>query len=320
MVVARVEKVGSGKFKILELLKGQAKIGRVILAGEGREDRPSASILLVSTVSNPNQPYWSDPVRPLTAQEYQVFKSALALSSEAKLFDLAAKHVGDPSDLISESAYNILGNAPLPEVQKRGLLVGQARLVEWLKNSSTPSSRRSLYLLMALPGLTAKDKGWLEKQALDPALSPYADHLPPLMAAYAEVAGPSAVEALRQRWLKPNTTSSASFGATSGFVFIGNNSKNAAAKTAARNLFRSELKHPERGVFAISTLGEWRDFSVADEVEAMAYQNAETPWVVTSATRYFRSFENEKARAALKRLQARFPKIVESADKPYPKF
>jgi hypothetical protein len=317
--VARVEKVGSGKFKILELLKGDAKVGRIVLAGEGREEAASAPFLLASTVSNPNQPYWSDPVRPLTAEEYRFFKTALSLGSNAKLLDLAAKNVGASSDLISESAYNILANAPLEEVQKRGALVGRNKLVEWLKKPTTPSSRRSLYLLMCLPGLTAADKGWLEKQVFDPALSPYADHLPPLMAAYAEVAGAGGVDALRQRWLKPTTSSSASFGATSGFVFIGNNSKDAATKAAARKLFRTELKHPERGVFAISVLGEWRDFTPADEIEALAFQNAETPWVITSATRYFRSFENEKARAALKRLQARFPKIVESADKPYPK-
>ena len=318
--MARVEKVGSGKFKILELLKGEAKVGRIVLAGEGREEAAPAPFLLASTVSNPNQPYWSDPVRPLTTEEYKFFKTALSLgSNNAKLLDLAAKNVGASSDLISESAYNILANAPLEEVQKRGALVGQQKLVEWLKRPTTPSSRRSLYLLMSLPGLTAADKGWLEKQVFDPALSPYADHLPPLMAAYAEVSGAGGVDALRQRWLKSTTSSSASFGATSGFVFIGNNSKDPSTKAAARKLFRTELKHPERGVFAISVLGEWRDFSPADEIEALAFQNAETPWVITSATRYFRSFENEKARAALKRLQARFPKIVESADKPYPK-
>ena len=154
--MARVEKIGSGKFKILELLKGEAKVGRVVLAGEGREEN-TAPFLLASTISNPNQPYWSDPVRPLTAEEYKFFKTALALSSNAKLLDLAAKHVGATSDLISESAYNILANAPLAEVQRRGALVGQKNLVAWLQKPNTPSSRRSLYLLMSLPGLTAAE-------------------------------------------------------------------------------------------------------------------------------------------------------------------
>jgi hypothetical protein len=319
-VVARVERVGRGKFKILELLKGEAKVGRVVLAGESRElSAQKAPFLVVSTVSNPKQPYWSDPVRPLSETEYSFLKTSLSASSEQKLYDIAAKHLGSQSDLITESAYNILALAPLKAVQKRANLVGQKQLIRWLQNPSTPSSRQSLYLLMALPGLKASDKSWLRKQMFDAKLSPYADHLPPLMAAYAEVAGPSGVEEMRQRWLKPKTSTSASFGATSGFIFIGNNAVNPEAREAARQVFRGELKHPERGVFAISTLGEWRDFGVADEVEKLAYDNAETPWVITSATRYFRSFDSDHARAALKRLKARFPKIVESAKKPYDK-
>jgi hypothetical protein len=319
-VVARVERVGGGKFKILELLKGEAKIGRIVLAGESRQpSKQKADILVVSTVSNPNQPYWSDPARPLSTSEFEFLKTSLSAGSEQKLYDIAARHLGNESDLITESAYNILAVAPLQAVQKRASLIGQKQLVQWLQNPATPSARKSLYLLMALPGLNAQDQGWIQKQMFDDKLSPYADHLPPLMAAYAEVSGAKGVEQMRRRWLAPTTSTSASFGATSGFVFIGNNSRNPETREAARQVFRAELKHPERGVFAISTLGEWRDFEVADSVEELAYQNAETPWVVTSATRYFRSFDNDRARAALKRLQARFPKIVDSAGKPYQK-
>ena len=318
--VAKVEKVGEGKYKITEVLKGKAKVGRVVLAGASRafsSTQPEA--LLLSTISNPNQPYWSEPVRPLTNREYGFVKSSLSAPSKAKLLDLAARHLEDKSDLLADSAYSILAPAEVEEVQARAGLVGQKKLISWIQAPTVLSERKSLYLLMALPKLTSQDKSWLKTQLLNPPLSAYASHLAPMMVAYARTGGATALKEMEAVFLKPGASASATFGATSGFTYIGTYETDPAIKSAARDIIRRELDHPDRGVFAISTLAEWRDFGVADKIEAMAYKHEETPWVVSSATRYFRSFESQKAREGIKRLAAKYPKIVESAQKPFPK-
>ena len=319
LAVARVEKVGDGKYKILEALKGEAKVGRVVLAGTPRafseEKKP---ILLVSTISNPKQPYWTEPVRTLSKAEYQFTKATLGAKKDGARWDLAARNLEHKSDLISESAYNLLAPAPLEQVQKRASLVGKAKLKAWAGDPTVPSERKSLYLLMLLPGLTNQDAPWLKKMLMEPPLSAYASHLPPLMIAYAETAGPEGVKAMERVFLKPNATSSATFGATSAFEFIGTNSENGKTKMAAREVMKRELDHPDRGVFAIASLAGWRDFSVAPKMEALANENKETPWVISSVVRYFRGFESAKAKSILAGLKERYPKIVESAQKPFP--
>ena len=142
-------------------------------------------------------------------------------------------------------------------------------------------------------------------------------HLPALMATYAKAGGKSAVQEMAQALLHQGTTVSESFNPTSGFTFIGTESKNVETREAARAVIRAELSFPERGVFVIPPLAKWGDFSVAPEVEKMAYANADTPWVVGSVVRYFRSFQSSAASKALKRLQKEFPKIVEANSRPY---
>lgn len=320
LAVARVEKLGTGKFKILEVLRGEAKVGRVVLAGEGRvalTGKPDT--LILSTISNPKQPYWSEPVRPLTKREFSFMKKGLADTSDQARWDLAASHLEDSSKALAESAYNLLAPAPIEEVQKRAKLCGLANLKKWVQDPRVLSERKSLYILMALPQLTKADQGWLRKLLLDPPLSTFASHLPPMMVAYAEVTGPKAIAEMEKVFLPRTASASATFGATSGFAYIGGKSRNAKVRKAARQVFRRELAHPDRGVFAIAPLAEWRDYSVADEIEALADTHAETPWVVSSAARYFRSFERPEAKSALQRLKKKYPKIVESARKPFPK-
>ena len=124
---------------------------------------------------------------------------------------------------------------------------------------------------------------------------------------------------METRFLVSAVTPTMSSEAISGFSYIGTHSRDPATKSAARELFRRELSHPERGVFAITYLGEWRDFSVAKTVEQKAYENSELPWVISSVTRYFRSFDREEARNALSRLKKKFPKQVNLNMPPYKK-
>jgi hypothetical protein len=318
--VARAEKVGDGKYKILEVVKGQAKVGRVVLAGASREfSSKEPEVLLLSTVSNPKQPYWSEPVRKLTQKEFDFVRKALQAKSEKALWDLAAQHLENESEAVAESAYNILAPAPIEEVQKRAPAVGQKLLTKWAREKTVPSERKSLYILMAIPKLGTADKDWLRQELLNPPLSSYASHLPPLMIAYAEVSGPQGIAEMKKVFLKPDASASSTFGPTSGFAFMGANSSKPNVRQAARDVFREELKHPDRGVFAIAPLAEWRDFTVAKEIEKLADEHRETPWVISSVVRYFRSFENEEAKSALARLKAKYPKITESAQKPFSK-
>ena len=314
LAVAKAKKVGPQKYKILESLKGSVKIGKVVLAGAGpNKDAPEGTLVLLSTISNPAQPFWSEPARILSPIEFFFFQKALAIRKRPRLLDLAAQHLGHKSKYIAESAYNILAPEPEKEVQKRAHFLGRSRLIELIQKPTVPDKEKSLYLFMLLPELGTEDKAWIRPTLFN--LSPHSDHFPAYMVVYAQAAGGEGVKEMGARFLKASVTSSESFGPTSGFAYLGGRGGTRKdIREAARGVFRKELQHPDRGVFAIGTLGEWQDFSVAKQVEALAEKHFDTPWVVSSVARYFRNFDNPEAKRALGRLEKRFPKIVKSSN------
>ena len=192
------------------------------------------------------------------------------------------------------------------------------KLKTWIQNSKVPRQRAALYTLMMLPSLSAKDKSWLSPLLFDPPLSPFAPHLPPLIIAYAEAGGPLAVAQIQKVFLPLKASASATFGAMSGFEFLGTEARDPEVRGAARLVIQKELEVPVRGVFAVPILASWRDFSVASKVEEIANDEGDTPWVVSACIRYFRGFDNPESRVSLKRLQKRYPKIYENARDPYP--
>lgn len=314
--VCKVARVGPNKFKILQVLKGKATVGKIVLARDP-ENAQGDRVLLLSTVSNPAQPYWSEPARALTNQEFAFFRGLLTATSESARQDIAAEQLLSRSKLVSDAAYNILAVASLEAVQKRADKVGLKNLVSAAVQQEVSDDRKAMVFLMLAPNVTSEDAAWLRGLLFRPKPNPQVAYLPALMAAYAEAAGPSAVTDMAQAFLTPKTSLSDSFQPSSGFKFIGTESKKAPTREAARKVVRQELSHPERGVFAIEALAKWRDYSVAPVVEQTAYKNAETPWVVGAAIRYFRTFSTPNATQALKRLEKEFPTKMKDYPKGY---
>ena len=318
-VVARVKKIDDKHYKIVEVLKGSFAVGRIVIGGEDplavkKKGRPYK---ILSTTTNPNRPFWTEPVRNLTESEYNFLKRSLQAKSEAVRNRLAAKNLEHSSPEIAESAYNLLAPLSVKQVQKLARLVKTEHLVKWIRNPKVPRERRSLYLFMVMPRLEKKDLVWLNKELFQKGRPATVSYLPALMVAYSRVGGAKTISEMETHFLISATTPTMSSEAISGFSYIGTFSADPATKVAARELFRRELSHPERGVFAITYLGEWRDFSVAKAIEQKAYENPSTPWVISSVTRYFRSFDKPEARRALARLKKRFPELVNLKMSPF---
>lgn len=316
--VCKVQEVSPGHYKILQYLKGNGKAGRVVIAASPTPSpEKDAGLLLLATISNPQQPYWSGPAQSLTTEEYGFIKSLLQASGEDERRNLAAKNLLSDSRLVEDSAYSILALAPLEAVQKRAGMVGIKPLIESALDNTRLSVRKSLYLLMLLPHITAKDRDWLHRMLYDPRPDPLAPYLPALMTAYVQAVGSSAVESLAQSLLNDQTSISDSFNAVAGFAFIGSQGKDSATREAARSVIRQELDNPKRAIYVVVPLAKWKDYSVAPRVERLAYGHPNNPTVVGSVVRYFRGFKTPAANKALERLSREFPDIVKSNPDPH---
>lgn len=311
--VAVVSVVAAGKYRIEEPLLGPIVKGKVVLGPRlAGHSVPNGSVVLMVTLGSAAQPYWSGPPRLLDAAELKFARRACELvkAPPERQWDLAVEYLEHKSDQLAKAAYAILATAPLDQVQKRAARVGQKKLDQWIKDPRVPEQRRSLYIMMALPQLKPEDGVWLGEQVRKPGLSPFSSLLPPLMIAYMEASGPGAVRELETLFLKPKTTPAAAFGVTGAFMFVGEHTRSKELRQAVIELFRRELNHSERGVFAIVPLAVWGDYSVAARVEKIAAEKANVPWAKRSVVRYFRNFDSPAASQALERLAESDPELV----------
>lgn len=311
--VVVVQKLESQKYKIVEVWKGNAAVGKVVLAGEARGKPSTDSRLVLTTAGPPNLPYWSDSPRHLTPADLAFVKKSLVIAKAgaAERWDFAAASLEQGSDEVATAAYSILASAPLREVQARAAKVGHARLLGWVRQTKIPAERRALYLLMAYPRLQSQDGAWLRAALFSPQLDPLSPLLGPYVVAYLHATGPKGLSEIEARFLGPNAPASRTLVVTRALALVGHHSGSANLKAAITQTFLKELQHPDRGAFAIAPLAVWQVWPAASKVESLAREQAQTTWVKVAVIRYFRSFSSAEAQAALSRLAKSDPQLVQ---------
>lgn len=308
--VAIVSKVDTRKYKILKSLKGNVKVGRVVVAGEPQGKLGKKGELLLTTAGPPNLPYWSDPPRVLTESELRFANLALELSTQpsSKQWDFAAKYLGSSSAEVSRAAYNLLAAAPLKEVQSRAHIVGLDKLIRWVQNPKLAPERRALFLLMCYQKLGRGHIPWIHDRLFASDLSPSSPLLGPLAVAYLHEAGPPAVSAVEKHFYKPEYPASRVTQLNRALTLVAEQAPHLKETIAA--LFRRELKHPNRGAFVLAPLGMWQDLSSRDDAEKLFQENSKITWVKVAVIRFFRSLPKADGKAYLDRLAKLDPGLV----------
>jgi hypothetical protein len=310
--VVLVEKIDTRKYKVLEILSGQVKLGRIVVAAEPDGKLGKKGHLLLTTAGPPNLPYWSDSPRVLTDQELRFAREVLKISKEPTKtqLDFAARHLQNPSSIISSAAYNLLAGASLKDVQDRAELVGQTKLVEWVQNPKIPPERRALYLLMSYRSMLPSESVWLEKELFNPALSPSSALLGPLAVAYLHLNGAPAIAKLESTFYAPKLPASRITPINRALTLVGEQTQEADLKRAIQKLFRKEVLHPQRGAFVLAPLAIWQDQSASAQIEELFQKNKDVTWVKVAVIRYFRSFQTPAAGQAIGRLSKLDPNLV----------
>lgn len=302
--VVLVSRVDSQKYKIVENWKGQAPVGKIVIAAEPRGNASQGSKLLLTTAGPANLPYWSDAPRHLNPTELAFVRQALKLAkaSKAQQWDFAAANLEKGSTEVATAAYSLLAAAPLTEVQARAKSVGHTKLISWVRNGSIPQERRALYLLMAYPGLSPADAVWLKRLLFDPKFPRSSPLLGPYIVAYLQTVGAPGVGEVERTFLAPHIAPAQTLDVTRALALVGHRTRHAAVKEAVKAVFLREVRHAKRGPYAIAPLAVWKEYKAAPAVEKLANDNSNTIWIKVAAIRFFRSFSGPEAQAALARL------------------
>ena len=311
--VVLVKKIETRKYKVLETLSGDVKVGRVVVAAEPQGTLGKTGHLLLTTAGPSNLPYWSDPPRALDDTELSFARASLKLrdAGSEKQWDFAADHLQNTSTEISRAAYNLLANAPLSAVQSRGQRVGQAKLLNWAKNPKIAPERRALYILMGYKSYDVKEAGWIGETLFSPKLSPSSPMLGPLAMAYLQLKGLDGLGQIRQTFYAPGLPASRVTPLNRALTLVHEQTNNRSLKEAIETLFLQELDNPHRGPFVLAPLALWKDARGSEKVEALYSKNRDVTWVKVAVIRYFRSFPGGPAEAALARLTKLDPSLVQ---------
>ena len=311
--VVLINKVATRKYKIIESLKGNAKLGRVIVAAEPQGKLGKKGRLLLSTAGPPNLPYWSDAPRVLNPEELQFARQAIALEKKSKKvqWDFVAQNLQHKSSEIANAAYNTLAGVPLAEVQKRYKIPGKQRLLAWAKDPKIKPEKRALYLLMVSPQLDHTHKSWISKRLFSSSLPTNSSLIGPLTVAYLQTAGHSGLPKIEERFYSSELPAGRITPLNRALTLAYEQSEELTLKSEIRKLFARELKSQQRGAFVLAPLAIWQDYSVAGRVEKLFQLNADLVWVKVAVIRYFRSFQNPQALATLQRLSLQEPSLVQ---------
>ena len=311
--VVLVKKLEARKYKVVETLSGDVKVGRVVVAAEPQGTLGKTGHLLLTTAGPANLPYWSDPPRALDDAELAFARKSLKLrdSSDEKKWDFAADHLQNPSNEISQAAYNLLANAPLQEVQSRGARVGLAKLLSWAKNPKIDPERRALCILMGYKSYGGSEAGWISDTLFSSKLSPSSPMLGPLAMAYLHLTGLNGLQKIRQTFYAPGLPASRVTPLNRALTLAFEQTGDRALKSAIRELFLQELDDPHRGAFVLAPLALWGDSSGASKAETLFTKNKNVTWVKVAVIRYFRSLQGAPVEAALARLAKLDPSLVQ---------
>ena len=317
--VVLVNKVDTRKYKVVETLRGTVKPGRVVVAAEPKGKLGKKGQLVLTTAGPPKLPYWSDAPRVLTARELAFCKTSLRMSrkSQSEQWDFAARNLQDPSTEISAAGYNILAAAPLKEVQSRASIVGTHKLISWIKNPKIAPERRALYLLMVYRSWPKADRSWLQQALFEKGLPSSSSLTGPLAVAYLHSYGAPGVKRIEDTFYKSDFPAGRTTPMNRALTLVAEQSRDQALKMGVKNLFIRELDHPQRGAFALAPLAIWQEQTPWPKVEKLFQNNSNVTWIKVAAIRYFRSFNNSKAKASLQRLRRQDPGLVDRTDDGY---
>lgn len=317
--VVLVKKIETRKYKVLQSLRGPVKVGRVVVAAEPHGKLGKQGHWLLTTAGPPNLPYWSDAPRVLNERELAFAKKALKLGQapQAEQWDFAAKHLQDKSSEISAAAYNLLAAAPLTEVQKRAKIVGQGKLLAWVKNKKIAPERQALYLLMICTKLGPEHSSWLQGELFHSKLAPSSPILGPLTIAYLHTTGVKGLSKVQSKFYDPKLPAARMTALNRALTLVREQTPSSSLKSAIQKLFHQELEHAQRGAFVLAPLAIWGDETPSAQVEELFRKNENITWVKVAVIRYFRSFQSAKSREALARLAQVDPKLVKRTTDAY---
>ncbi len=319
------DELPKAKFEVVEVLKGEShlvstKPVEAVYFGSA----PKGSLFLLMAVDPPNLA-WSTPLAlSPRAHKYlqQVVKLPRDYASSTELYaqrlSFFMQHLEDEDDLLARDAYDEFARAPYAAVIALKEKMDREQLVEWIKDTDIPASRRRLYLTM-LGVCGGKEDVPLLAEMLRSSDRKQKAGLDALIACYLTLQGAEGMPLIEELFLKNESADYAdTYAAVMALRFHGTEA-DVIPKERVLEGFRLMLDRPKLADLVISDLARWEDWeSMPKLVELFKNSDEKTSWVRVPVINYLRACPLPEAAERLKELEKIDPVAVRRATTFFP--
>ncbi len=306
------------KFEIIRVLKGEEALGK----GRAIEtvyfgDSPVGATFLIMGIDPPTI-NWGTPIA-ISERGMEYVAKAMELPKEGPdRLDFFQNYLEDSDEMLARDAYDEFAKAPYSVVLGLKDRMHHNKIIEWVRSTQIPVSRRRLYMTMLgvcgkpddLPMLEEmiKSKDRQTKGALDA-----------LVAAYLTLKGPDGMPLVEELFLKNKDAEYTDTYATIMALRFHGTEEKIIPKPRLLEGFRAMLDRPQLADLVIPDLARWEDWSVRDRlVDLFKKADDDSNWVRVPVINYLRACPLPAAKEQLDELAKLDPETFKRANAFFP--
>ena len=310
--------VAKAKFEIVKVLKGADALGKtrkieVVYFG----DSPLGSTFLIMGI-DPPAINWSTPIA-ISRRGVEYVTKTMDLPKEGPdRLAFFQEYLEDEEEMLGRDAYDEFAKAPYSQVLALKDRMHHDKIVEWVKSTEIPVSRRRLYLTMLGAYRSPADVPLLEEMIKSKDRQTKGA-LDALVAAYLTLKGPEGMPLVEELFLKNKDAEYTDTYATiMALRFHGTEDKIIPRKRLLAGL-RMMLDRPQLADLVIPDLARWEDWSVIDKlVELFKNSDDESSWVRVPVINYLRACPLPEAKTRIDELAKIDPETIKRANSFFP--
>ena len=305
-------------FEFVDLLKGKELLGgkkQIEILYFGMQP---VGTLFFATGVDPKDLAWSTPTALSPRAVEYISKIVKLPDSGVEGLSFFQNFFEDADPLLASDAYDEFAKSPYADVQALKSQMNREKLLGWINDPQTSTSRRRLYLTMLGVCGQADDVAKLEEMIRREERQ-IRTSLDALVACYLNLKGADGLPLVEDLFLKNAKAEYVDTYATIMALRFHGQEATIIPKERLMAALRYMLDRPQLADLVIPDLARWEDWSVMDRlVELFKNAKEDSIWVRVPVINYLRACPKPEAKAAIEALAKLDPDSVKRANQFFP--
>lgn len=312
------DEVLKAKFRVAQVIKGEKLLAKRTTIETVFFGEPKIGKKFFITGVGPENIQWSTPL-PLSDEAHKYITSLGSLPKDGpERLAFFQQFFENKDELLARDAYDEFAKTPYDVVQALKPKMPHGKLVDWIKDPNTATSRRRLYLTLLGVCGSSQDVPMLETMIKSEDRKQKAG-LDALLACYLLLKGPDGLPLVEDLYIKNDKAEYAdTYAAIMALRFHGNDVHVIDRKRVVASL-RLMLDRANLADLVIPDLARWEDWTSMEKLVTLFKQADEkTSWVKVPVVNYLRVCPLPEAAERLKELEKLDPESVRRAKTFFP--